>query len=274
MPRGHTALHGAHAADRHRAFLAEHGGEARREGQAGPHAARHADAEPRAKRRNGGAPSSSDRRVNIGASSEASHEACADVRSPRRRLPGCQAVRRSTGSRRPWGGRPLPLPLQGAPSRRPSRLERHLAGVRHGQLGHSGSRGAAGPHPEIMGAYGAGPAGQSIVEGGEIPYQPWALAKKKENFDKRMKVDVTNDKTWHETRRPGAQMLHAGCAARDVHAVSVSDRAGVEPCHSDGLRVHECDPHRPHELEGGSPDAMRGWAGRAAAGKATRWSST
>src|SRR5690242_15780240 len=28
-----------------------------------------------------------------------------------------------------------------------------------------------GPHPEINGAYGAGPAGQSIVEGGEIPYK-------------------------------------------------------------------------------------------------------
>src|SRR4029434_727026 len=35
-----------------------------------------------------------------------------------------------------------------------------------------------GPHPEIMGAYGAGPAGQSVVEGGEIPYQTWALEKK------------------------------------------------------------------------------------------------
>src|SRR5262249_19555743 len=55
----------------------------------------------------------------------------------------------------------------------------------------------AGPHPEIMGAYGAGPAGQSIVEGGEIPYQPWALAKKKENFEKRMSVDVSDDKKWH-----------------------------------------------------------------------------
>src|ERR1700682_4999699 len=44
----------------------------------------------------------------------------------------------------------------------------------------------AGPHPEIMGAYGAGPAGPRIVEGGEIPYKPQALAKKKENFDKRM----------------------------------------------------------------------------------------
>ena len=48
-----------------------------------------------------------------------------------------------------------------------------------------------GPHPELMGAYGAGPAGQSVVEGGEIPYQPWALAKKKQNFEKRMMVDVT-----------------------------------------------------------------------------------
>src|ERR671924_196210 len=45
-----------------------------------------------------------------------------------------------------------------------------------------------GPHPEIMGAYGAGPAGQSIVEGGEIPYQAWALARKKANFEKRMLV--------------------------------------------------------------------------------------
>src|ERR1700681_3493774 len=45
----------------------------------------------------------------------------------------------------------------------------------------------AGPHPEIMGVYGAGPAGQSIVEGGEIPYKPGALAKKKENFEKRMR---------------------------------------------------------------------------------------
>src|SRR6266487_5488412 len=59
-----------------------------------------------------------------------------------------------------------------------------------------------GPHPEIMGAYGAGPAGQSVVEGGEIPYQPWALAKKKQNFEKRMMVDVSNDKKWHELGDP------------------------------------------------------------------------
>jgi len=33
------------------------------------------------------------------------------------------------------------------------------------------------------------PAGQSVLEGGEIPYQPWALAKKKENFKNRASGD-------------------------------------------------------------------------------------
>src|SRR5881396_254157 len=59
-----------------------------------------------------------------------------------------------------------------------------------------------GPHPELTGAYGAGPAGQSVVEGGEIPYQAWALAKKKENYEKRLMVDVTSDKKWHDLGDP------------------------------------------------------------------------
>jgi hypothetical protein len=33
------------------------------------------------------------------------------------------------------------------------------------------------------------PAGQGVVEGNEIPYQPWALAKKKENFLNRATLD-------------------------------------------------------------------------------------
>ena len=59
-----------------------------------------------------------------------------------------------------------------------------------------------GPHPELTGAYGAGPAGQSIVEGGEIPYKPEALAKRKANFENRLKVDVSDDKTWHALGDP------------------------------------------------------------------------
>jgi hypothetical protein len=33
------------------------------------------------------------------------------------------------------------------------------------------------------------PAGQGVVEGNEIPYQPWALAKKQENFKNRLTAD-------------------------------------------------------------------------------------
>lgn len=45
----------------------------------------------------------------------------------------------------------------------------------------------AGPSP--LGALGAIPPGQSVVDGNEIPYQPSALAKKKENFAKRWTED-------------------------------------------------------------------------------------
>src|SRR5262245_32014899 len=33
------------------------------------------------------------------------------------------------------------------------------------------------------------PGGPGVVEGNEIPYQPWALAKKKENYEKRATLD-------------------------------------------------------------------------------------
>jgi hypothetical protein len=60
-----------------------------------------------------------------------------------------------------------------------------------------------GLHPELEGTYDAQPAGQSIVEGGEIPYKPEMLAKKKENFEKRAVVDVTAaDADWYATGDP------------------------------------------------------------------------
>src|ERR1700674_3499721 len=40
-----------------------------------------------------------------------------------------------------------------------------------------------------LGAAGAIPPGQGVVEGGEIPYQAWAAAKKKENFANRLTAD-------------------------------------------------------------------------------------
>src|SRR6266851_397368 len=45
---------------------------------------------------------------------------------------------------------------------------------------------AAQPGPPQFGALFAEPAGTGIVEGNEIPYQPWALAKKKENIENRL----------------------------------------------------------------------------------------
>lgn len=57
---------------------------------------------------------------------------------------------------------------------------------------------AAGPtaFPELLGAMYALPPGQGVVEGNQIPYKPEALAKKKENFAKRLDpasfADVSN----------------------------------------------------------------------------------
>ena len=51
----------------------------------------------------------------------------------------------------------------------------------------------AGAYPQLLGAWGAEPGGQSIVEGGVIPYRPEALARKKANFASRAKPSVPGD---------------------------------------------------------------------------------
>ena len=68
----------------------------------------------------------------------------------------------------------------------------------------------AGPHPELLGAWGAMPGGQGIVEGNEIPYKPEALATKKQNFDNRMVVKVTNDPHRFDSGDPEIQCYRAG----------------------------------------------------------------
>jgi len=68
----------------------------------------------------------------------------------------------------------------------------------------------AGPHPELLGAWGAMPGGQGIVEGNEIPYKPEALANKKQNFDNRMVVKVTNDPHRFDYGDPEIQCYRAG----------------------------------------------------------------
>jgi hypothetical protein len=51
------------------------------------------------------------------------------------------------------------------------------------------SHSAAPPALDELGALGAVPPGVGVVEGGDIPYQPWALAKRNENFKARMTED-------------------------------------------------------------------------------------
>jgi hypothetical protein len=67
-----------------------------------------------------------------------------------------------------------------------------------------------GPHPEILGAYGAGPGGQSIVEGNELPYQPWAAEKQKENLKNRMRADSVADATRYDTGDPELKCYRPG----------------------------------------------------------------
>jgi hypothetical protein len=67
-----------------------------------------------------------------------------------------------------------------------------------------------GPRPELMGAYGAWPAGQSVVEGGELPYRPEALAKKKQNADNRMVVKITSDPRRYDMGDPELKCYRPG----------------------------------------------------------------
>ena len=67
-----------------------------------------------------------------------------------------------------------------------------------------------GPHPQIMGAWGAEPGGLGIVEGGSIPYKPEALAKKQANYKNRMVVKVTNDPHRFDTGDPELQCYRPG----------------------------------------------------------------
>ncbi len=77
---------------------------------------------------------------------------------------------------------------------------------------------AAGPFSELMGAYGARPAGQGIVEGNEIPYQEWAVARKQENFENRLVADFSQYlaeperglEAWHATGDPEAKCYMPG----------------------------------------------------------------
>jgi hypothetical protein len=65
----------------------------------------------------------------------------------------------------------------------------------------------AGPDALVVGAWGVEPGGRGIVEGNEIPYKPAALAQKKANFERRLKIDPQN---LHDMGDPEAKCYMAG----------------------------------------------------------------
>ncbi|MEE8135288.1 MAG: hypothetical protein V3T56_09520 [Gemmatimonadales bacterium] len=67
-----------------------------------------------------------------------------------------------------------------------------------------------GPYAELLGVWGAGRAGLSIVEGNALPYQPWAAIKQQENYDNRTVVKVANDPSRFDTGDPELQCYRAG----------------------------------------------------------------
>ena len=109
-------------------------------------------------------------------------------------------------------------------------------------------------------------AGESVIADpadGRIPYQPWAAAKRDENFKNRA------------SRRSRQQVLSAGSAADHLHAVPIPDIPDAGVC-GDHLRIRACFAHDPHEKsEASGRHLVSGWAIRAATGKATRswWTS-
>jgi len=125
----------------------------------------------------------------------------------------------------------------------------------------------AGPHPELMGAYAAEPAGMSIVEGGEIPYKPEALAKKKQNFERRMMVDVSSDKKWHELGDPELKCYMPGVPRANYMPFPFRIVQGSSPYILIAYEFATATrtigrARRPRHL---------GWAGRGGTGKAIPW---
>ena len=117
-----------------------------------------------------------------------------------------------------------------------------------------------GPHPEIMGAWGAGPAGQGIVEGGEIPYRPEALTKKRENFEKRMIPKVTNDPQRFDTGEPELQCYRPGVPRANYmpfpfHIFQTPAEILIVYEYKGAVRTIYMDPHREPPA-----DSWMGWS--------------
>ncbi|MGE3510556.1 MAG: hypothetical protein AB7N65_16920 [Vicinamibacterales bacterium] len=98
------------------------------------------------------------------------------------------AAPQAQGGRR--HARPVRTGVQGAAhGGRQAGLQRHLAGDVDRQLEPEDHPAGPGVASAQIGIYGAEPPGLGVVEGGPIPYQPSALARKRANLAKRAVSD-------------------------------------------------------------------------------------
>ena len=122
-----------------------------------------------------------------------------------------------------------------------------------------------GPHPDVMGAYGAWPGGQGIVEGGEIPYKPEALAQKKANADKRMIVNITSDPHRHDTGDPELKCYSAGVPRANYMPYPFQIIQGTDTIlfayeYARGVRTIYMNPNDPTIPKEAPADSWMGWS--------------
>jgi hypothetical protein len=123
----------------------------------------------------------------------------------------------------------------------------------------------AGPHPDIMGAYGAWPGGQGIVEGGQIPYKPEALAQKKANADKRMVVNISSDPHRHDTGDPELKCYSAGVPRANYMPFPFQIIQGTDTIlfayeYARGVRTIYMNPNDANIPKEAPADSWMGWS--------------
>ena len=112
-----------------------------------------------------------------------------------------------------------------------------------------------------LGAAGAIPPGLGIVEGGPLPYQPAAAAKKKENFENRLTLD------------PEIKCYLPG-VPRAIYMPYPFQILQTPEVHHDGPTRSRAPFARSTWTITWRLPPTAGWDGRTGAGKAKRWSST
>ncbi len=112
-----------------------------------------------------------------------------------------------------------------------------------------------------LGSIGWVPGGLGVVEGEEIPYQPWAAARKKENQEH-----------WID-RDPEIKCFQPGVPRAMYMPYPFQIIQSATKIH-DGVRICECPAHDPPQLRWSRIRTRRIWDIRWATGRAIRWWST